>query len=76
MPFKRRHHVVGLLLAGIGFATSAPGALHLHPHPGAKLRSSAIVQLDDDVDREPGAILFERDREERDDDPNSRESEG
>ncbi|KTQ94049.1 hypothetical protein NS365_13675 [Aureimonas ureilytica] len=67
---------MGLLLAGVGFATSTPGALHLHLHPGAKLRPSAVVQLDDDVDREPGAALFERDREERDDDPNARETEG
>ena len=72
MPFRRRHRVLGLVLAAIGVVTSMPGPLHLHLHSGVKLRPTALVQLDDDEDREPAAMLVERDREERDDDPNAR----
>ena len=72
MPFKRRHYFLGLLLACIGVVTSMPGSLHLHLHPGVKLRAATLVQLDDDEDREPGLMFVEMDREERDDDPNAR----
>ncbi len=53
-----RLHLVALLLALIGIATSVPQPLHRHN--GHTLRSPAQIQLDDDDDdREGEAAILE-----------------
>jgi hypothetical protein len=74
MPFKPRHHLLGLMLAGLGFATSLPGLPHLVRHHHANLRPLPQLQLDDDEDREMISALIEREKDETDDDPNAGES--
>ncbi|ALN74047.1 MULTISPECIES: hypothetical protein [unclassified Aureimonas] len=76
MPFKRRHHLLGLLLAAVGFATSLPGLPHLVRHHHVNLRSLSVQQLDDDEDREVASALVEREKDESDDDPSTGEAEG